>query len=111
MGVDPAVDPTFTKKKLGIVEQEITADPFFTPIEIVRLRRGLFGLKPDFLGLDIDKALVHPLKTKRRDVGVFDVFFGFGVGEGGVQAHRTMSPCKVISFVRSICPELISAAR
>ena len=47
MGVDPSVDPTFTKMKLGIVEQEITVDPFFTPIEIMRLRRGLFGLKPD----------------------------------------------------------------
>ena len=47
MGVDPSVDPTFTKMKLGIVEQELTFDPFFTPIEIMRLRRGLFGLPAD----------------------------------------------------------------
>lgn len=52
MGVDPAVDPMFTKMKLGIVEQELTFDPFFTPIEIMRIRRGLFGLKPGDKYLD-----------------------------------------------------------
>lgn len=46
-GDDPAINPTVTKMKLGIVEQELVFDPFFTPLEILRLRRGLFGLKPD----------------------------------------------------------------
>lgn len=46
-GKDPQKDPVFTKKALGIVEQEITIDPFFTPMEILRLRRGLFGLRAD----------------------------------------------------------------
>lgn len=47
MGVDPLTDPVFTKMKLGIVEQELTFDPFFTPMEIMRIRRGLFGLRAD----------------------------------------------------------------
>lgn len=47
MGVDPLNDPVFTKMKLGIVEQELTFDPFFTPMEIMRIRRGLFGLPAD----------------------------------------------------------------
>jgi len=33
-----------TKKQLGIVEQEVAFDPFFTPLEILSLRRGLYGL-------------------------------------------------------------------
>ena len=44
---DPAKDPLFTKMVLGIVEQELTFDPFFSPFEILRLRRGLFGLRKD----------------------------------------------------------------
>lgn len=46
-GVDPEVDSQSTKMQLGIVEQELVFDPFFTSIEMLRLRRGLFGLKPD----------------------------------------------------------------
>lgn len=45
LGEDPEKNPTFTKQVLGIVEQELTFDPFFTPMEILRLRRGLFGQK------------------------------------------------------------------
>ncbi len=47
LGQDPAVNSEFTKMKLGIVEQELVFDPFFTPLEILRLRRGLFGMKPN----------------------------------------------------------------
>lgn len=46
-GEDPEKNPLFTKMALGIVEQELVFDPFFTPLEMLRLRRGLFGLKPD----------------------------------------------------------------
>ncbi len=46
-GKDPEKDPVFTKSALGIVEQEITADPFFSPIEILKIRRGLFGMRAD----------------------------------------------------------------
>ncbi len=42
-GEDPEKNPNFTKNKLGIVSQEITFDPFFTPIEILRLQRGFYG--------------------------------------------------------------------
>ena len=47
LGEDPEKNPEFTKLALGIVEQELVFDPFFSPLEILRLRRGLFGLKPD----------------------------------------------------------------
>ncbi len=47
LGVDPEKDPVHTKLSLGIVEQEVNFDPFFTPMEILRLRRGLFGLPAD----------------------------------------------------------------
>ena len=47
LGVDPEVDPVFTKMSLGIVEQELNFDPFFSPMEILKLRRGLFGLPQD----------------------------------------------------------------
>ncbi len=42
---DPEIAPEITKMKLGVVEQELVFDPFFTPIETLRLRRGLFGMK------------------------------------------------------------------
>ncbi len=46
-GKDPEKYPVFTKSKLGIVEQEISADPFFTVMEILKMRRGLYGMKAD----------------------------------------------------------------
>lgn len=46
-GEDPEVNPEFTKMKLGIVEQELVFDPFFSPFETLKWRRGFFGLKPN----------------------------------------------------------------
>lgn len=47
LGEDPEKEPLHTKMALGIVEQELVFDPFFSPLEMLRLRRGLFGLAPD----------------------------------------------------------------
>ncbi|QQS58962.1 ABC transporter ATP-binding protein [Candidatus Peregrinibacteria bacterium] len=44
-GEDPEKNPNFTKAHLGIVPQEITFDPFFSPLEALRMRRGFFGLR------------------------------------------------------------------
>lgn len=44
-GEDPEKNPNFTKAHLGVVPQEITFDPFFSPLEALRMRRGFFGLK------------------------------------------------------------------
>lgn len=44
-GEDPEQNPIFTKSCLGVVEQEITFDPFFTPMETLRMRRGFFGMQ------------------------------------------------------------------
>lgn len=71
MGVDPEVNSIFTKSTLGIVEQELVFDPFFPPIEILRLRRGLFGLKKDDNYLDwlLEKlGLSDKRMAKTRDL-------------------------------------------
>ena len=48
---------------------------------------GVFGLKPDFVGLDVNQPLGMAFDAQRFDVRVFNVFFGFGFLEGGVQGH------------------------
>ncbi len=64
---DPAKNPTVTKMKLGIVEQELVFDPFFTPVEILRLRRGLFGLKPNekYINWIFEKLNLSDKKNER----------------------------------------------
>ena len=67
MGEDPEINPLHTKLALGIVEQELVFDPFFTPIEMLRLRRGLFGLKPDekYINWLLDKLSLTDKKHVR----------------------------------------------
>ena len=43
-----------------------------------RVGGGFLCLEPYFGGLNIDKALEDVFQAKRLDIGVFDVFFGFG---------------------------------
>ena len=38
-------NPNFTKAHLGVVPQEITFDPFFSPLEALRMRRGFLVSK------------------------------------------------------------------
>lgn len=49
---------------------------------------GVLGLKPNFIGLDVDQPFGVPLEAQGFDVSVFDVFFGFGGLELGVKAHE-----------------------
>ncbi len=71
MGEDPEKNPNFTKMKLGIVEQELVFDHFFSAIEILRIRRGLFGLKPDEAYLQwILKKLNLQDKTNNHPMGL-----------------------------------------
>lgn len=67
MGEDPEINPLHTKLALGIVEQELVFDPFFTPLEMLRLRRGLFGLKPDeaYVNWLLDKLSLSDKKHVR----------------------------------------------
>ena len=46
-GFDPEQSPLITKNKIGIVEQELTFDPFLTPAETLHTVRGFFGMAPD----------------------------------------------------------------
>ena len=67
MGDDPEKNPLQTKLALGIVEQELVFDPFFTPLEMLRMRRGLFGLKPDeeYVNWLLDKLSLSDKKHVR----------------------------------------------
>ena len=42
--IDVDVDAKKTRGKIGIVPQELNIDPFFTPIELLELHAGLYGV-------------------------------------------------------------------
>ena len=44
-GIDQDVDAIATRRKIGIVPQELNIDPFFTPFELLELQAGLYGIK------------------------------------------------------------------
>ena len=44
-GIDIDKDPKQSRKKIGIVPQELNIDPFFTPIELLDLQAGLYGVQ------------------------------------------------------------------
>jgi len=43
-GVNLDLKPKECRKKIGIVPQELNIDPFFTPIELLELQAGLYGV-------------------------------------------------------------------
>jgi hypothetical protein len=49
----------------------------------------VLGFKPNLFALNVDQALGMPFEPQRFDVGVFDVFFGVGFLEGGIEAHSS----------------------
>ena len=44
-GIDIDGDAKESRKKIGIVPQELNIDPFFTPIELLELQAGLYGVR------------------------------------------------------------------
>ena len=44
-GIDVDANAKSTRKKIGIVPQELNIDPFFTPIELMELQAGLYGVR------------------------------------------------------------------
>ena len=44
-GIDIDEDAKESRKKIGIVPQELNIDPFFTPIELLELQAGLYGVR------------------------------------------------------------------
>ena len=44
-GIDVDASAKSTRKKIGIVPQELNIDPFFTPIELMELQAGLYGVR------------------------------------------------------------------
>lgn len=66
-GYDIDTHPRSAKKSIGIVPQEVTFDPFFSPRKVLELQAGLYGIREkdrrtmeilDMLGL-ADKADAH----------------------------------------------------
>ena len=43
-GIDIDKDPKKSKFKIGIVPQELNIDPFFSPVELLELQAGLYGI-------------------------------------------------------------------
>jgi len=43
-GIDIDLQAKESRKKIGIVPQELNIDPFFTPIELLELQAGLYGV-------------------------------------------------------------------
>ena len=43
-GINIDIDAKASRKKIGIVPQELNIDPFFTPIELLELQAGLYGV-------------------------------------------------------------------
>ena len=43
-GIDIDINAKNSRKKIGIVPQELNIDPFFTPIELLELQAGLYGV-------------------------------------------------------------------
>jgi ABC-2 type transport system ATP-binding protein len=52
LGKDLFSERTWCKRRLGVVPQEIAFDPFFSPREILRFGRGMYGQKPDDAWVD-----------------------------------------------------------
>lgn len=52
LGTSIDVNPTFAKTNVGIVAQEVAFDPFFGPAEILRMQRGMYGLRQNEEHLD-----------------------------------------------------------
>jgi len=44
-GIDVDENAKESRKKIGIVPQELNIDPFFTPIELLELQAGLYGVR------------------------------------------------------------------
>ena len=45
LGIDQTLEPINSRKKIGVVPQELNIDPFFTPYELLELQAGLYGIK------------------------------------------------------------------
>ncbi|MDC0195057.1 ABC transporter ATP-binding protein, partial [Alphaproteobacteria bacterium] len=43
-GIDIDYNAKESRKKIGIVPQELNIDPFFTPVELLNLQAGLYGV-------------------------------------------------------------------
>ena len=57
-GVDLDFDPKTIKGNIGVVPQEINIDPFFSPLEIMNIQSGMYGVKKkDNNNLEILKKL------------------------------------------------------
>ena len=44
-GIDIDINSKLSRKKIGIVPQELNIDPFFTPVELLELQAGLYGVR------------------------------------------------------------------
>ena len=55
---------------------------------IAGMLAGVFGLKPNFAGLNVDQALGKALQPQCFDVNIFDIFFTLCFLQRLIQAHH-----------------------
>ncbi len=60
-GFDIDTNPRNAKMSIGVVPQELVFDAFFTPLEVLELQAGLYGVKPS------DRRSMEILKAVRLD--------------------------------------------
>ena len=56
-GIDLDEDPKTIRGNIGVVPQEINIDPFFSPLQIMNIQAGLYGVRKKNINLEILKTL------------------------------------------------------
>lgn len=65
-GYNTQKDPQITKNTLGIVEQELTFDPFLTPLETISMVQGFYGIAPTKENIDYLHWLLEKLSLGNK---------------------------------------------
>ena len=79
-GIDLDKNPKTIRGSIGVVPQEINIDPFFTPIEILNLQAGFYGLRK------------KEMKNKQilRDINLFEKAEAYSRSLSGGMKRRLM---------------------
>jgi len=69
-GHDMLAERSWSKRRIGVVPQEVAFDPFFTPREVLAFTSGMFGCRPDYDWIDalLDRLelIDHAKKNTRQ---------------------------------------------
>lgn len=66
-GIDIVADPVSVRRKIGVVFQHASLDPWLTPVENLRHQGHVYGLKGSRLGAEIERLLAFLGVADRAD--------------------------------------------